>query len=252
MWVGGHMFNPPVSPNDPVFFSHHAFVDFIFEEFRRTRQRPNERQTYNGALSCPATRGTDKAYLPMSPFRPLRNVDDMSNRYEELYTYQPRPACSRKVPTCSSPYLFCDARSGYRCVSKIKPGGNCKGFEGTNICYEGVCPTFSICPKIKTRSATPRKQPQLPTNAPFVPDARTTKHFVPAIGLTLNPGPWNNKNREHFTGPKSVQERSPQRWESPLMTTVRSMHQEHDDYKMIMDKKLISCDYSNVSVCDAM
>lgn len=34
-----------ISPNDPVFFFHHCFVDFLFEEFRQTVQTKALRET---------------------------------------------------------------------------------------------------------------------------------------------------------------------------------------------------------------
>ncbi|KAH3823070.1 hypothetical protein DPMN_124868 [Dreissena polymorpha] len=37
MWVGGDMSNTPAALYDPVFFLHHVFIDYIWEQFR-TRQ----------------------------------------------------------------------------------------------------------------------------------------------------------------------------------------------------------------------
>lgn len=43
-YVGGHMGEPTVSANDPVFFLHHAFIDFIWELWRQQRQTRTERE----------------------------------------------------------------------------------------------------------------------------------------------------------------------------------------------------------------
>ncbi|KAH7689592.1 TYR-2 protein, partial [Aphelenchoides avenae] len=38
LWVGGDMKPPTTSGNDPIFFLHHSFVDYIFEMWRQQRQ----------------------------------------------------------------------------------------------------------------------------------------------------------------------------------------------------------------------
>lgn len=44
VWVGGFMFVIRVSPNDPTFYMHHAFLDYIWEQFRQTRQNRFQRE----------------------------------------------------------------------------------------------------------------------------------------------------------------------------------------------------------------
>lgn len=45
LWVGGDMRPPLTSANDPVFYYHHSFVDFIFEKWRQMHQNRYERET---------------------------------------------------------------------------------------------------------------------------------------------------------------------------------------------------------------
>lgn len=45
MWVGGYMLDIPISPNDPSFYLHHAFVDYLWEQFRLQKQDRINRQT---------------------------------------------------------------------------------------------------------------------------------------------------------------------------------------------------------------
>uniref|UniRef100_A0A915AJX6 Tyrosinase copper-binding domain-containing protein n=1 Tax=Parascaris univalens TaxID=6257 RepID=A0A915AJX6_PARUN len=104
LWIGGHMKPPESSSNDPIFFMHHAFVDFVWELWREARQ------------------------------------PRLSNMYtDQLYRYAPRASCTAAMPTCGSPYLFCDTRGSPHCVSKVKINGLCAGYEGLDACFDGVC-----------------------------------------------------------------------------------------------------------------
>ncbi len=94
----------------------------------------------------------------MRPF-PIRNIDGLKNAYtDELYYYYPRPNCSATTPTCGSNYIYCDTRTYrfdpfsfkkfpkiFRCLSKIRAGGNCTGFEGKDICANGLCDVTGKC-----------------------------------------------------------------------------------------------------------
>ncbi|KAL7753342.1 hypothetical protein RI367_001117 [Sorochytrium milnesiophthora] len=44
-WVGGDMAQRR-SPNDPLFFAHHAFIDKLYGDFQDARQLPYDRQAY--------------------------------------------------------------------------------------------------------------------------------------------------------------------------------------------------------------
>ncbi|KFD56049.1 hypothetical protein M514_03173 [Trichuris suis] len=136
-WIGGQMSVVPYSPNDPVFWLHHAFIDKVWEQYRQTRQTPEQRETSypTGNATCTAAHRADSRMLPFT----ILNIDGMSNEYTRIfYKYQDSPTCSHANPTCGSPYLFCDTRF-YRCVSKVVKGGDCGGYEGLDVCYKSNC-----------------------------------------------------------------------------------------------------------------
>uniref|UniRef100_A0A158P6C4 Tyrosinase_Cu-bd domain-containing protein n=1 Tax=Angiostrongylus cantonensis TaxID=6313 RepID=A0A158P6C4_ANGCA len=147
VWVGGFMFVirrvvisfiyrfTSVSPNDPMFYLHHAFVDYLWEQFRKKQQSREQRETQWAQDTCNELHGYDEQ---MKPFR-LQNRDGLSNQYtDEWYDYEPVRHCMSIIPECDSPYYWCDTKS-WRCRSKVVLGGNCTGFEGTGICYNSVC-----------------------------------------------------------------------------------------------------------------
>uniref|UniRef100_A0A915PAR4 Tyrosinase copper-binding domain-containing protein n=1 Tax=Meloidogyne floridensis TaxID=298350 RepID=A0A915PAR4_9BILA len=116
VWVGGFMFVIRVSPNDPTFYFHHAFIDYLWEQFRLQNQDRYQREN-------------DYAIVR----------DGLSNDYTDFwFEYESVRHCSKELPFCDSKFLFCD-KSSWRCRSKIVLGGNCTGFVGTEICYQSIC-----------------------------------------------------------------------------------------------------------------
>lgn len=106
-WVGGQMGDLNTSPHDPVFWLHHAFVDYIWERFRK-RQRRNG---INPSDDYPTSFG-DARHSPnyLMGFAHLRNIDGYSNVFSQLVTYKAVPTCSRDKPDCGSNYLTCKLR----------------------------------------------------------------------------------------------------------------------------------------------
>ena len=75
------MFVIRVSPNDPTFYMHHAFVDFMWEQFRQSQQTREQREKDYARKICSRQHSF---FAPMKPFN-LRNKDGLSNDYTGLH-----------------------------------------------------------------------------------------------------------------------------------------------------------------------
>ncbi|KAI6239594.1 hypothetical protein M3Y99_00549600 [Aphelenchoides fujianensis] len=135
VWVGGFMFVIRVSPNDPTFYLHHSFIDYLWEQFRQNRQTRAQREREWARKICDSKHSFNEQ---MKPFN-LKNRDGLSNDYTDFwYEYQPVRHCTPSQPYCDSKYYFCD-NLAWKCRSKIQLGGNCTGFANMGICHNSVC-----------------------------------------------------------------------------------------------------------------
>ncbi|CAJ0598332.1 unnamed protein product [Cylicocyclus nassatus] len=140
LWVGGDMKPPSTSANEPLFYMHHSFVDYLWELWRQLKQPRWLREVAYANDNPYCTNQMHYSWAYMRPFPYLQNRDGLSNSYtDQMYRYAPRPSCSLQNPNCGSPYLFCDTRGYPHCVAKIKMNGNCQGFENFDACYQGRC-----------------------------------------------------------------------------------------------------------------
>lgn len=117
-WIGGDMALLNMSTDDPIFFMHHAFVDYIWEKFKEKQRRNgiDPEKTYYGV----GVNNTDYDVLPfhqphrtMDCFYWLKNIDGYWNNFTDLYGYEDLPKC----PDCGgSKWLTCNNELG-RCIS---------------------------------------------------------------------------------------------------------------------------------------
>ena len=84
-WIGGSM-GPPTSPNDPVFFLHHCFVDKLWADWQTSH--PNESPSLPPSGAAPGHNLND----PMRPWTVtpanVRNHHQLSDGYSYRYDYE--------------------------------------------------------------------------------------------------------------------------------------------------------------------
>ncbi|KAL3851683.1 hypothetical protein ACJMK2_015410 [Sinanodonta woodiana] len=116
-WVGGDMSDLNLAPYDPLFYMHHAFIDYIWEQFRIKQYSMG----INASRDFPDTNVTIQAPdRAMHGFEQFRNIDGYSDVWtKKWFTYKTQPSCSVQSPSCGSPYLECRLERR-RCVSKTK------------------------------------------------------------------------------------------------------------------------------------
>ncbi|WAR12666.1 TYR3-like protein [Mya arenaria] len=140
-WIGGDMGVVGYSGFDPVFWMHHAFIDYIWEQFRQNQQQSH--CNIDPETDYPATNLAQNNHSghgpadPMHAFEYLKNIDGMWNNWtKDYYSYEPQPEC----PECgNSPYLFCDKN-----IDSIRfPNGVCVSKQISD-CEEGLTPTPNL------------------------------------------------------------------------------------------------------------
>ena len=134
-WVGGTMDDLSTSAWDPVFYLHHSFVDYIWEEFR-TKQKV---LGIDPEMDYPDTKYGTEHHAPDAPlgFGDLRNIDAVANVFADLVKYDPSPACSIRHPSCGSKYLRCDLeRPIPLCISLSREEVHNKLDDDIEICVE--------------------------------------------------------------------------------------------------------------------
>ncbi|KAF7635298.1 Tyrosinase_Cu-bd domain-containing protein [Meloidogyne graminicola] len=137
-FVGGHMSDPRVAANDPIFYNHHCFVDYLFEEWRKQRQTYAQRPIDYPPNDSRCSLRLHFRDTSMSQFTAYKNIDGCKNEYtDNMFEYSPRPTCTVNNPDCGSEWLFCDLSHGTpKCAAKACLGGNCSGFtQGEQVCH---------------------------------------------------------------------------------------------------------------------
>ncbi|XP_069114432.1 tyrosinase-like protein 1 [Argopecten irradians] len=113
VWVDGQLSALATASQEPVFFMHHAFIDYIWYLFRnRLRMEyPGIDPQFDYPLKGNVLHAPN---AQMIPFNNLRNIQGYNNYFESRTVYAPSPTC----PGCGgSSYLTCNVTVG-RCRSR--------------------------------------------------------------------------------------------------------------------------------------
>ncbi|KAH3775241.1 hypothetical protein DPMN_176641 [Dreissena polymorpha] len=117
VWVGGTM-ERSFAAADPVFYMHHAFVDYVWERFR---QRQRAACGVDPAADYPpddADAPEHSAVSPMVAMDFLRNRDGIADYWiNNWFNYTDSPTCANNCG--NSPDLYCDSAIN-RCVSNSR------------------------------------------------------------------------------------------------------------------------------------
>ncbi|KAJ8302892.1 hypothetical protein KUTeg_019288 [Tegillarca granosa] len=140
VWVDGQMRVLESAAEDPVFFLHHCFVDYVWELFRMRQQdrgiSPENDYPNVGGLHAPNRR--------MAGFDRLSNVQGYLNHWTDtFYTYLESPTCGTTEPSCYSPFLTCDI-TRERCVTIEGEVLVAAAFESSFDQFGPAC-CFSCC-----------------------------------------------------------------------------------------------------------
>ncbi|XP_063437369.1 tyrosinase-like protein [Mytilus trossulus] len=122
-WVGGddgHMGYVSDSPMDPVFWLHHCFIDYLWEQFRERQKRLG----INSETDYPVAPNTNAGHLPsrnMDNLIPTKtNIQGYSNSFtKRIYRYADAPTCSNRCGGALNGFLFCD-KTKNACVSRSR------------------------------------------------------------------------------------------------------------------------------------
>ncbi|KAL3858694.1 hypothetical protein ACJMK2_008955 [Sinanodonta woodiana] len=154
-WVDGQMAMLQTSTLDPVFWSHHTFIDFVWEAFRMNSQR-NGVNIETDYPANPTTMGAAELHAPAAAlgFAEMTVIDGLSKTFtSEIYEYVPPPTCTVQNPDCGSKYLKCVIFSNNaHCVSRTL--AEVIEWENNQIIRTTVAPVTSppptVCPNPPT------------------------------------------------------------------------------------------------------
>lgn len=116
MWIDGQMGELTTAAMDPVFFLHHAYIDYVWEKFRAQQRRNNIDPARDYPSIVNHTLHLPTAMLGLGNFR---NIDSFSEYIiNGIYRYDDSPSCTAFNRNCGSPYFNCmNIKTEWVCVS---------------------------------------------------------------------------------------------------------------------------------------
>ncbi|KAH3859280.1 hypothetical protein DPMN_101998 [Dreissena polymorpha] len=209
MWVGGQLSMLETAAFDPVFFLHHAFIDYIWEIFRIHQffdcgVKPN--------TDYPHVPDLHAALRPMDALQGYINIDGYRNYWTQFwYRYERSPTC----PFCGSPYLRCDPIRGV-CVSRerrLSPDEGSPGPMGYSAAGTAASPraararafvaTLGVGRQFPAPPAEPRTQIAQASMA-LMGAFRRKRRAVPQQQMTPFPFVGDNSTRQNIMQPLAI------------------------------------------------
>jgi tyrosinase len=138
VFVYGHMSVISCSVNDPTFWFHHCFIDYLWEKCRAL-------QTTNKETDYPTDSGVPANHHYNDQLKPFQNktcIDGLSNSYiPGIYSYADSPGTCTTDADCGSKFLWCN--SG-KCTAAVGLNGRMLTAWPNTACYISNCPTGKI------------------------------------------------------------------------------------------------------------
>ncbi|XP_052063466.1 tyrosinase-like protein 1 isoform X1 [Mytilus californianus] len=118
-WVDGTMASGTIAAFDPIFWCHHAFVDYVWELFRKRISNAPADYPLDFEEHPPEGQMRFNSYK-YRPNPPITNREGFRNKYARLRRYAPAPSCQN---LCSnSQDLYCNGMRDI-CVSLERVNG---------------------------------------------------------------------------------------------------------------------------------
>ncbi|XP_076109550.1 tyrosinase-like protein 1 [Mytilus galloprovincialis] len=118
-WVDGNMASGPIAAFDPIFWCHHAYIDYVWELFRKRIRNAPADYPLGFPEQPPDGQMRFNSYI-YQPNPPITNQQGYNNKYARLRRYDPAPSCKN---LCSnSEDLYCNREKDI-CVSLERVSG---------------------------------------------------------------------------------------------------------------------------------
>lgn len=133
VFLGGHMTKLSCAPNDPIFWLHHSFIDYLFDDLLQTpgfdKTYPSDPDIFGHSVPT-----SHRSGAPLFPFDGYSLADVSQKQFMSVdYTYDRSPGdikCTTDSQ-CKSEFLWCNSPN---CVSKVRSRGFC-GKLPDRCCY---------------------------------------------------------------------------------------------------------------------
>ncbi|XP_055897259.1 uncharacterized protein LOC106051404 [Biomphalaria glabrata] len=142
IYIGGSMSRLTTAPQDPIFFMHHCYMDYLWEQFRsRLKGLEIDPSVYPDIA-------TTKRHLPDAPtgFPNYTQEDAYSEELATTVMYESVPSCTTRSPACGNRFLVCHFASG-RCIPSTTTQVRVKRFIKAGSLEDTKCasqPSFGV------------------------------------------------------------------------------------------------------------